>query len=127
MLILRQGFAFLLVGGVQVLLDWLVFVLVSALGVPAFAANVCGRVAGASLGFWLNGLVTFRGAEQRALVGRPLRRFLVMWVALTGLSSLAMAATDHLAGLQTAWLAKPAVEAVLAVISFFVSRHWVYR
>src|SRR5690606_16053821 len=76
MLILRQGFAFLLVGGVQVLLDWLVFVLVSALGVPAFAANVCGRVAGASLGFWLNGLVTFRGAEQRALVGRPLRRFL---------------------------------------------------
>ncbi len=127
MLILRQGFAFLVVGGIQVLLDWLVFVLVSAAGVPAFAANVGGRVAGASLGFWLNGLVTFRGAGQPVLVGRPLRRFLIMWLVLTGISSLAMGATDRLAGLQAAWLAKPVVEAVLAAVSFVISRHWVYR
>ena len=30
-------------------------------------------------------------------------------------------------GLQMAWLAKPLVEACLAVVSFVVSRHWVYR
>jgi hypothetical protein len=33
----------------------------------------------------------------------------------------------HSAGLQYAWLAKPVVEAVLAVASFFISRYWIYR
>ncbi len=127
MLIVRQGFAFLLVGGAQLLLDWLVFVLVSSLGVPAIVANVCGRSTGASLGFWLNGQVTFRNDQQPALAGRPLRRFLIMWITLTAISSLAMGGFDHWAGLQYAWLAKPVVEAILAVVSFFVSRHWVYR
>jgi len=127
MLILRQGFSFLLVGGVQVLLDWVVFVAMSAMGLPIFAANVCGRIAGACLGFWLNGAVTFRGRAQFALVGRPLRRFLIMWLVLTCFSGLAMVAADQIAGLKSAWLTKPFVEALLAVISFVVSRQWVYR
>jgi len=28
--------------------------------------------------------------------------------------------------LRVAWVAKPVVEAILAVVSFFISRHWVY-
>lgn len=127
MLILRQGLSFGIVGGIQLLLDWGVFVLGSALGVPVPAANLAGRVAGASLGFWLNGRVTFRAQGARRLAGRPLRRFLLMWAALTVVSTLAVDAVARLLDLESAWLAKPVVEALLAGLSFFVSRHWVYR
>ncbi|MFA5683949.1 MAG: GtrA family protein [Lysobacteraceae bacterium] len=127
MLILRQGFAFVLVGGLQLLLDWALMVALSALGMPVSAANLLGRIAGACLGFWLNGRVTFRRDGQPALSGRPLRRFLIMWISLTVVSTVAVAAVADRLGLEYAWAAKPLVEAVLAVASFWISRHWVYR
>lgn len=127
MLILRQGFAFVLVGGLQLLLDWALMVALSALGMPVSAANLLGRIAGACLGFWLNGRVTFRRDGQPALSGRPLRRFLIMWISLTVVSTVAVAAVAGRLGLEYAWAAKPLVEAALAVASFWVSRHWVYR
>jgi putative flippase GtrA len=44
------------VGLAQLLLDWGVFVLAGACAVPVPAASsLCGRLAGALLGFWLNG------------------------------------------------------------------------
>jgi len=33
---------------------------------------------------------------------------------------------SHL-GIAQAWLAKPLVECGLALCSFFISRHWIYR
>ena len=30
-------------------------------------------------------------------------------------------------GLQWAWVAKPAIELVLGVLGFLLSRHWVYK
>lgn len=123
----RQLLSFGLIGGVQVLLDWLVFVVLSAAGVPVLAANVGGRIAGASLGFWLNGAVTFRQGSKAMLGRGPLRRFALMWCGLTVLSSTAMALLAATAGLHFAWLAKPVVELVLAALSFVLARHWVYR
>jgi len=50
----------------------------------------------------------------------------MVWTVLTLLSTVLVATlADHLS-LQAAWLAKPVVEAGLAVVSFFISRHWVY-
>ncbi len=123
--LLRQGAGFSVVGGLQLALDWGVMMALSASGVPLPAANVAGRVAGASLGFWANRRITFRA--HRGPAGRHLLRFLLLWAVLTVLSTLQIEWVARHGGLSSAWLLKPLIEAVLAVISFFVNRHWVYR
>ncbi len=119
----RQGFSFLLIGGGLVLADWAVFVMLTALGVPAPAANVAGRVVGALLGFWANGRVTFGSALGR----HRFFRFALLWLILTMLSTYLVTVVANHLGLQMAWLAKPLVEGCLSLLSFIVSRHWVYR
>jgi putative flippase GtrA len=123
----RQGVSFLLVGLGLVTADWAVFVVLTAIGTPAAMANVLGRVTGALLGFWANGRYTF-GAPGAARLG-PHRflRFLVVWLPLTLLSTVLVTVVAARLGMQMAWLAKPLVEVGLAVVSFLVSRHWVYR
>jgi len=122
----RQGRRYLFFGGVQWMVDWGMTVLVSHLGLPIEAANVCGRISGAMLGFWLNGRFTF-AADDTRIGGTQLRRFVLMWLCTTTASTLAMGAIDDHFGLQWAWLAKPAVELCLGAIGFLLSRHWVYK
>lgn len=122
----RQGGHYLLIGGLQWLLDWAVTVVASHGGLPIEAANVCGRIAGAMLGFWLNGKVTFAGDDTR-LGGRQLRRFVLLWLCTTTISTLAMGGIDDAFGLHGAWLAKPAIELTLGLAGFLASRHWVYK
>ena len=122
----RQGSRYLVIGGLQWLLDWAVMVALSHLGMRVGAANVIGRISGALLGYWLNGKVTF--ADGGTVLGPvQFRRFVVMWLGTTVLSTLAIATIDDMLGLKWAWLAKPLLEVVLGVIGFVVSRHWVYR
>jgi len=123
--LLRQGLGFSVVGGLQLLLDWGVMMALSASGVPLPAANVAGRIAGASLGFWSNRRFTFQGHFRPPLP--QLLRFLLLWSILTTASTLAVAFAAAHGGLARAWLFKPLIEALLAVISFFSSRLWVYR
>ena len=122
----RQGGHYLLIGGLQWLLDWAVTVVASHGGLPIEAANVCGRIAGAMLGFWLNGKVTFAGDDTR-LGGRQLRRFVLLWLCTTTISTLAMGGIDDAFGLHGAWRAKPAIELTLGLAGFLASRHWVYK
>ena len=126
MSLLRQGSAYLIIGVLQLLLDWAVFVLVTAAGLPVVQGNLAGRVAGMLLGFWLNGRITTADGEQR-LGWRRFARFLPLWLLLTTASTLLVSSADHALGLQYAWLAKPLVEGGLAVISFLLLRHEVYR
>lgn len=122
----RHARHYLLIGGVQWLVDWGVLVLLTHYGMQVEAANVLGRVAGALLGYWLNGKLTFAGDETA--VGRTqLTRFVLMWLGTTVVSTLSMGYIDETAGLKWAWLAKPAVEFLLGVIGFLLSRHWVYK
>ena len=123
----RQVLGFGLVGGLQLLVDWLCFVSLTALGVPVVPSNVAGRVLGASMGFWLNGRFTFAGNGAAPLGRGPLLRFVVFWLAMTLLSTLAVHQLDALQGLHIAWLGKPLVDAVLAVMGFVASRYWIYR
>lgn len=127
MRLLRQGRDFVLVGLAQLLLDWGVFVLASACSVPVPAANLCGRTAGALLGFWLNGRVTFADAGQARLGWHRFARFLVLWLLLTACSTVLVGVVGAHAGLRWAWLAKPVVEAGLAAVSFLLWRQLVYR
>ena len=103
------------------------FVVLTAVGVNAPLANVLGRVVGALLGFWANGRITFGLQTGPRLGGRRFVKFVVAWAVLTALSTVLVTVVAERLSLQSAWLAKPIVEAGLAAASFFVSRHWVYR
>ncbi len=122
----RQSRHYLMIGGVQWLVDWGVMVGLSHLGLMIEAANVAGRISGALLGYWLNGRITF-STDEHALSHRALQRFILMWLCTTVVSTWAMGSIDDWFGLKWAWLAKPGVELVLGVIGFVLSRHWVYR
>ncbi|MNV10077.1 GtrA-like protein [compost metagenome] len=127
MTLVRQGSSYIIIGLVQLLLDWLVFVGSTALGLPVAPANIVGRLAGMLLGFWLNGRYTFAAAGQQRLGWKRFARFLLLWMLLTAASTLLVTAADHALGLQYAWLAKPLVEGGLALVSFMLLRHVVYR
>ena len=122
----RHARHYLLIGGVQWLVDWGVMVLLSHFGMVIELANVLGRVAGALLGYWLNGRLTFAG-DDTAIGRTQLFRFIVMWLGTTAVSTWSMGQIDDVSGLKWAWLAKPAIELALGVVGFFLSRHWVYR
>jgi putative flippase GtrA len=122
----RQGRHYLVIGGVQWLLDWGVMVVLSHLGLRIGVANIIGRISGALIGFWLNGRITFAG-DEHAIGRTQLLRFVVMWVAMTLLSTVAIEGIDDVLGRKWAWLAKPLVEVVLGLLGFIVSRQWVYR
>ncbi len=122
----RQLLLFLFVGLAQVALDSAAFILLTALGVPVAAGNIAGRIAGASLGYWLNGRYTFAAAGRARLGRKQLRRFVLAWSALTALSTALLALVASQFDLHAAWLAKPAVEALMAAIGFVVWRQWVF-
>lgn len=125
--LLRQGASYVAIGLLQLALDSSLFVALSALGLPAVLANVSGRACAAGLGFWLNGRFTFAEGGQPRLGGARLRRYVMTWLSLTAISTGAVATAEHLLGLRGAWLAKPVIEAALALLSFLILRHWVYR
>lgn len=125
--LLKQGPRYVAAGIAQLLVDWLVFVVLSALGLPAAPANLAGRVCGALLGFWLNGRWTFAQQGRPKLGWHRLLRFILVWLALTLVSTWLVAAIASGPGLKQAWLAKPIVEATLALVAFFLWRHVVYR
>jgi putative flippase GtrA len=124
--LVRQGGSYVVIGLVQLLLDWAMFVALSALGLAVVPANICGRVAGALLGFWLNGRFTFASADT-AVGRRQFARFLAMWLATTFLSTWGVLHVEQAVGLQWAWLAKPVIDLGLAAVQFTLSRYWVYR
>jgi putative flippase GtrA len=95
----RHARGYLVIGGVQWLVDWGVMVLFSHWGMVIELANVLGRVAGALLGYWLNGKFTF--AADHTDVGRKqLVRFIVMWLCTTTVSTLSMGAIDDAFGFE---------------------------
>ena len=127
MSLFRQGSQYIVIGLLQLALDWGVFVAATALGVPVAPGNLLGRVSGALLGFWLNGRYTFARQGERKHGWKRFARFLVMWLLMTVISTWLVDWVAGSLGLQYAWLAKPVVEAGLAVVSFFLLRHVVYR
>jgi len=125
--ILRQGSHYLAFGVLQLVVDWAVFVALTALGISPAPANLAGRTSGAMLGFWLNGRYTFADDDGHRLGWRRFARFWALWLVMTAISTLLVAAVEAHLGLRQAWLAKPVVEAGLAMANFFLMRHLVYR
>ena len=126
-LLARQVLVFGLVGAAQVLLDWMVFVALTHAGMILPLGNFLGRLCGACLGFWLNGRYTFATDGRARLDREHLVRFVFAWLLLTAASTLLLMAVAGRFDLRAAWLAKPAVEALMACIGFVVWRQWVFR
>lgn len=122
----RQLVAYAVIGGLQWLLDCSLMMALSHSLLPVAQANIAGRLAGAALGFWLNGRYTF-GSVGNTLGGRQLARFALLWLTLTLIGSLLLDALEQHYSLTTAWLAKPLLEAGFATIGFVLSRYWIYR
>lgn len=122
----RQGGMFIAVGIAQVTLDSGVFIALTALGIPVAVANVFSRASGACLGFLLNGRYTFSEGGPARNTPHHLGRFVLAWSLLTSVSTLIVHSIAELKSLQGAWLAKPLVEGSMAVVGFFVWRHWVF-
>jgi len=125
--VLRQGGAYGLIGLLQIGVDWLAYVLLTSAGLAVVPANLVARVCGAALGFMLNGMFTFRGAEGARLGWPRLLKFLVSWGVTATLSTFAMAWIDANHGLGASWIAKPLVDLGLAALGFMISRYWIYR
>ena len=121
------GVRFVIAGLTQLALDWGLFVVLTTLGVPVTVANPAARVCVVAFGFWLHGVYTFADDGEHNLGWAQLSRSAPTWIALTTIGTVALAAIEGRFGLQVTWLAKPAIEAVLAVASFLALRHWVFR
>jgi putative flippase GtrA len=122
----KHARGYLIIGGLQWVVDCAVLMLLTHYGMEAKPANILGRVAGALLGYWLNGRFTFAG-EDSQVGSKQLVRFILMWLGTTVISTWAIGAIDDNLGLTWAWFAKPAVEAFLGLMGFLLSRHWVYN
>ena len=122
----RHAASYAVIGIVQWLLEYGLMLGLSEWVMPVEPANVIGRLAGACLGFWLNGKLTFAGDDTH--VGRHAAlRFVAMWIALTVLNTGIVAFVDDAFGLRAAQLLKPGADLVSGGIGFLLSRHWVYR
>ena len=125
----RQTVLYLTVGVVQFLVDWGVMVMLSDpklgwMGVEE--ANIGGRIAGAILGFFINGMLTFK-AEHTKVGRKQFAKFVLMWLLCTVISTTMIHYVDDHFGLAVAQKAKPLVELLTGAIGFLLSRHWVYH
>jgi putative flippase GtrA len=127
---MRQPVLFVLVGGFQYLLDITLFGILITFGLATFPSNVTSRAIAAASGFLLNRYLTFGKRNDTAKhFSASLIRFLVFFTIMTVLSTGLILILERLAGDNDSQriMYKLGVEAVLAVISFFISRNWVFR
>jgi putative flippase GtrA len=123
----RSGVRFVITGLAQLALDWSLYVALTLGGVAIVVANPLARACVVCFGFWMHGAYTFAGGGGRNLGWAQAARYVPTWIALTLAGTLALAAIESRHGLRVSWVAKPAIEAVLAVVSYFALRQWVFR
>jgi len=125
---LRELSSFILVGGLQYVVDVAVFGLVQLTTGQTVAANVLGRATGAVCGYFLNGVFTFRTLGRTP--GRFGLRFLTAWLFMTALSTAAIQSLGAAAAGQAASgrlvRIKAGVELLLFVASFLVHKYWIF-
>lgn len=123
----RQVLLYGLVGGVQLLADWICFVLLTWSGMDVVPANLCGRIFGACLGFWLNGQHTFAKAGQPSLGRRQAIRFVIGWILTAAISTATIWLVDRFAGLGWAQAGKLGIDGAIALLGFLLSKYWIFR
>ncbi len=129
----REFRLFILVGIAQFLWDAALFSLLHWWSGLLPLANIAARGSAALLGFALNRYLTFERARRSSPMPQ-LIRLLMLWVALTLLSTLMLvvwreivmgATNSHHVLLMSA--GKIVTEMLLVLCSFWAARNWVYR
>lgn len=123
----RQLVAYAVIGGIQLCADWGAFVALTWAGMGVVPANLCARVCGAVLGFWLNGRFTFAASSRGRLNAAHATKFLAFWLLMSLFSTGGVWLVEQAAGLNGARLAKPFIDAALAGLGFLASKFWIYR
>lgn len=125
---LRELAWFIVIGGVQYVVDVAVFGLVQFTTGQTVAANVLGRAGGAVCGYFLNGVFTFRALGRAP--GHYGRRFVAAWLFMTALSTAAIKGLGALAAGSAApgllVLIKAGVELLLFLASFLLCKCWIF-
>jgi len=124
--LIGQATRFTVVGVVLMGIDTGMFSLLHWLGIALLPANTAARVIAALASFYLNGRYSFAGHGEVRPHAIRLGRYVIWWLVMTAISTGVLWACHHSLGEQSVYIAKPVVEFVLAVIAFFVSRHWIY-
>lgn len=124
--LIGQAARFTVVGVVLMGIDTGVFSLLHWLGLALLPANGIARVVAALASFYLHSRFSFAGHGAPRPQAIRLGRYVVWWLLMTTVSTGALWACHRAFGEQSVYVAKPLVEFVLAVIAFFVSRHWIY-
>ncbi len=122
-----QGTRFILVGLAQLALDSGLFILLTAVGLTPAIANPLSRGVVVIAGFWMHGSYTFAESGVPKLGRGYMTRFFPAWIVLTIIGTVVLAVIKSQAGLHATWVAKPLVDGMLAIISFFTLRRWVFR
>ena len=127
---MRQPVLFVMVGGMQYLLDAALYGILLSVGLSIPLANVLSRGAAASGGFLANRYLTFsKRSDTLSSFRASLLRFAILWILMTVISTGVMILLSYVWGTELDVLVagKLIVEAVLAIISFLISKFWVYR
>jgi len=124
--LIGQAARFTVVGVLLMGIDTGVFSLLHWLGLALLPANSIARVVAALASFWLHSRYSFAGHGEVRPHAIRLGRYAVWWLTMTAISTGVLWACHQSLGEQSVYAAKPVVEFVLAVIAFFVSRHWIY-
>lgn len=124
--VLAQGGRFVMVGVALLIIDAGIYAVAIASGIDNAVANPLSRALAAALGYAAHGRFTF-AADGTAPGSPSLLRYALVWIALTALSTLALGVISAALSPAVAVLAKPLLEAALALISFLLLKAWVYQ
>ena len=124
--LIAQGARYGLVGLVVLAADFGIYSLMLAVFPGEFlAANICGKIAGAALGFVLHRHVTFRWAQRDGAARQFAAYLAVLGFNLLLSSALLWVAVELLGA--NAYFAKLGVDVIVVGTAFLLSRLWVYR
>ncbi|MBS0199231.1 MAG: GtrA family protein [Proteobacteria bacterium] len=126
MTLIKHASKYTLVGILEWVVDYTVALALRTWLMPIEPANIIGRMAGAGLGFWINGTHTF-ASDSSGIGRRQFARYVVMWIGTTILDTWLLRIIDHQSGLAGVAIGKPFVDFLSGTIGFFLSRHWIYK
>lgn len=129
----KQLLVFTVVGGLQYFVDIIIFSTLIILSASIETSNILSRLSGALLGYRLNAKWTFKNNAKKPANYfnlKRLTRYVILWISMTLASTIALYKfhehTEYRINIYLI-LTKIIIEFILFIISFLVSRHWVFR
>lgn len=112
------------VGLMNTAVDAAVFLILTAAGVPALAAQAVSYGCGVLNSYWWNGRWTFRDADRRE-GGSELVRFIIINLLVLAGSTFLLFLLNSVLG-WSLWISKTATTMVGMLINYMASRYWVF-